>query len=204
STVLVGTAGGTAGGREQSSRDAAAGIRSVKANAFPAKPGLAVSRTATGSSSPHVTLFNAPGLVRSFTWCLSPCLLLILPSCPLSVFQIFLPQLQPLTPCEYEHHSYTSKGGGQTSCRAAAFCLRRVLARQLGHRHQPVRATHHPAGRDQRPPFLARAHRLDRAVTLMDCDSVPSSLYASSPSTRGGHSVVYPREQGRASGEWPD
>lgn len=137
--------------------------RSVKANAFPAKPVLTVSMTATGSSSPHVTLFNAPGPVRSFTWCLSPCLLLTLPSCPLSVFQILLPQLQPLMPCEYEHHSYISEGG-PNKLQGCCFCLLRVLARQLGHRHQPVRATHHPAGRDQRPPFLARAHRLDRAV----------------------------------------
>ncbi|KAH8128009.1 hypothetical protein LI328DRAFT_129428 [Trichoderma asperelloides] len=127
--------------------------------------------TATGSSPPHVTLFNAPGPVRSFTWCLSPCLLLTLPL----VSPLRLPNLLASTPAidavRVRAPLVYQQGRGPNKLQGCCFCLLRVLARQLGHRHQPVRATHHPAGRDQRPPFLARAHRLDRAVTLMDCDS---------------------------------
>lgn len=138
---------------------------------------------ATGSSSApcHVVTACKSRLVQFVHMVSMPLSLTHIARRPPSLFlKIFLcfnschawitAQARALDTC---HARMPARDGGPNKLQgcSTAFCLLRVLARQLGqrqHLNQPARATHHPAGRDQRPPFLAR---LDRAVTPMDCDS---------------------------------
>jgi hypothetical protein len=108
-----------------------------------------------------------------------------LPSSPLSfpskLFFASTPAIPTWIPPKHEHWVHAripARDGGPNKLQGCstvfllAACPRPAIGpapekHKHQHQHQPVRATHHPAGRDQRPPFLAR---LDRAVTPMDCD----------------------------------